>query len=512
VPFLPGLSDVMSLMADLTTTSIALLLGVVLIWARPGLMTWSLFLAYFAAMPYYSWTTHLLAYESGRTLEIWSLVGSLFLCSVIALLPFAICFPRNYIPGWAAWKQVLAAALCVVGIVVLAMQLRVVPFERDLLSFGSGRIRLLQFVFVPVLLLAVLALLWTYRAADGPTRARLRWVLLGMVAALSGVILAILFGVVPRLVSGTVSSQSHTATRWAMALSTGILLPIALGIAVLRERVVDIQFAVSRTLVYGAVSTLVLVTLAALHWLLGKMIEQTHLAIGIEGIFAVGLGLVLHRVTEATNHLVDRLLFRKRHAAEERLRQVMAALPVAARLRVIGDALVTEPARELELASAAVFYRPTESGPLQRQLSVGWNDDHATSLDPDCLLVRCLQADHAPLRIGGHDLLPPDTPQGAALPVLAVPVASQQVLRAIVLYGAHRNSTLPDPDEVTLLHQLAMAAEKSHQQVRIATLTREGNERQATIGQLEASLAELRALVHGRGTGDATVRSGRLPS
>jgi hypothetical protein len=65
---------------------------------------------------------------------------------------------------------------------------------------------------------------------------------------------------------------------------------------------------------------------------------------------------------------------------------------------------------------------------------------------------------------------------------------------------------------VTLLHQLAMAAEKSHQQVRIATLTREGNERQATIGQLEASLAELRALVHERGTGDATVRSGRLPS
>jgi hypothetical protein len=333
-----------------------------------------------------------------------------------------------------------------------------------------------------------------------------------MVAAISGVIFAILFGLVPRLVSGEVSSQSYTATRWLMAVCAGILFPIALGIAVLRKRVVDIQFAVSRTVVYGVVSTLVLVILAAVHWVLGKMIEQTHLAIGLEGLAAVGLGLVLHRVTEVINHLVDRVLFRRRHAAEAHLRRVMAALPFAAGLRVIGDALVTEPARELNLASAAIFYRPTDGGPLLRQLSVGWTDGHVTSLDADCLLVRRLQADHEPLRLGDHDLLPANTPQGAALPVLAVPVASQRVLRAVVLYGAHHNSTLPDPGEVTLLHQLALAAEKSHQHVRIATLTREGNEKRERIGRLEASLAELRALVHEPGPADAMVRSGSLPS
>ena len=111
VPYLPGLNDVMALMADLVTASVVILLGVVLIWARPGLMTWSLFLAYFAAFPYYSWITYLLAFETGRTLEFWSIVGSLFLCSVVAILPFALCFPRNYIPGWTVWKQVLAVAL-----------------------------------------------------------------------------------------------------------------------------------------------------------------------------------------------------------------------------------------------------------------------------------------------------------------------------------------------------------------------------------------------------------------
>ena len=124
--------------------------------------------------------------------------------------------------------------------------------------------------------------------------------------------------------------------------------------------------------------------------------------------------------------------------------------------------------------------------------------EHAASLDPDCLLVRSLQAEHAPLRIERRDLLPGDVPQGAAWPVLAVPVESQRVLRAVVLYGAHHNSTLPDPDEVALLHRIARAAEASHQQVRIATLTREAEEKQARIGQLEASLGELRALVRAR--------------
>jgi hypothetical protein len=510
VPFLPALSDVMATAAQLITASVVILLGVVLIWARPGLMAWSLFMAYFAAFPYFPWTAYVLAFESGRMLEFWSIVASLYLCCLVTIVPFALCFPRNYLHRWSAWKQVIGAALCVAVVVFVSGQLRVVPFEVDTSSFGFGRIALVPSVFVPILLLAVLALVWSYRGADGPTRARLRWVLLGMAAPMVAISIAIILGIVPYLVSGTVSGRLLTAPGWVFALGSGVLFPIALGIAVLRERVVDIQFAVSRTLVYGAVSTLVLVTLAAVHWLLGKMIEQTHLAIGIEGVVAVGLGLVLHRVTETTNHLVDRALFRRRHAAEAHLQRVMDALPFAARLRVIGDALVTEPARELELASAAVFYRPTESGPLQRQLSVGWNDDHAASLDPDCLLVRSLQAEHAPLRIEKHDLLPPDTPQGAALPVLAVPVTSQRVLRAVVLYGAHHNSTLPDPDEVALLRDLAMAAETSHQHVRIQTLTRENDQRHARIGQLEASLAELRALACGKG--DAVVRSGRLPS
>ena len=74
------------------------------------------------------------------------------------------------------------------------------------------------------------------------------------------------------------------------------------------------------------------------------------------------------------------------------------------------------------------------------------------------------------------------------MPVLAIPVVNQHVLNAIAIYGSHENHTLIDPDEVELLSMLAKAAATAHQQVRIATLTR----------QLEAATAELRALVRER--------------
>jgi GAF domain-containing protein len=125
------------------------------------------------------------------------------------------------------------------------------------------------------------------------------------------------------------------------------------------------------------------------------------------------------------------------------------------------------------------------------------------SLEVDHLLVRCLQVEHEPLSLDDPHLLPAGVPEGAALPVLAIPIVNQHVLNAVVLYGAHRNSTLPDPDEIELLHALAKAAATSHQQVRIAMLAREIAAHKARNDQLEATVAELRTILHHRVEGPA---------
>ena len=111
------------------------------------------------------------------------------------------------------------------------------------------------------------------------------------------------------------------------------------------------------------------------------------------------------------------------------------------------------------------------------------------------------------LKLDDPQLLPEGVPGDAALPVLAMPIVNQHALIAMVLYGAHTNSTLLDPDEIDLLHRLAKAAATSHSQVRMATLARQNDAKQTRIVALEASL---RALRHERLVGAEGADSARI--
>jgi hypothetical protein len=381
------------------------------------------------------------------------------------------------------------ATAAAVSLAVSLLALAAVPFERDTMGLATA---VWIAVASPAIVVAMALLLRTYGRTGVQERARLRWTILGLSGYLVASLLVVVGVAMAQFMPGWRSGNPLTPTHLLFAVAQGVVYPLTIGYAVLRQRVVDVQFAVSRTVVYGLVSTIVFVFLAVLHWLLGRMIEHSRLAFGLEGLAAVGLGLVLHRASHGINTTVDRVLFRRHHAAEERLRQVTAALPFASTEQSIAEAIVIEPTRNLDLASAALFYRESAEGPLRRVLAVGWGEAHASSLDPESLLVRYLQAEHAALRLEDEQQwLPPGMPEGVAHPVLAVPVVTQHALNAVVLYGSHVNGTLPDPDEVALLDALAKAAATSHQQVRIATLTRQSDSRQTRIVELEASLRAL---------------------
>jgi hypothetical protein len=505
VAYLPTFNDRLALAAFLCGTTILLLLGVFLVSALPSLMTWSLLVASFSTLPYVPRVAFVLAFQAGRGVELSSILGSLLVGSVVAFIPFALCFPRNTVAPWAWWKQALGSLALVAVWAFIGAGALVVPFENDGISAQALRLSASAVTYVVCYLIAIGILAHTYRGSDDRERARLRWALLGFCAAMGAAFVVVAGGVIPFMLSGQVSASALTPSSWALAVVAGVFFPSALGMAVLRQRVIDVQFAVSRTLVYGAVTTLALAVVAAVHWVLGRMLEHSGLALGLEGAAAIGVGLVLHRGTHTINGLVDRVVFRKHHAAEERLRRVTAALPFATEQRSIAEALVLEPARNLNLASAALFYRESREGPLRRVLAQGWDDAHVESLGADSFLVRYLQAEHEPLKLDDPQLLPAEVPEGAALPVLAIPIVNQHALVAVVLYGSHTNSTLLDPDEIELLHRLAKAAATSHQQVRIGMLTREkaaadreAEARQVRIEEQERTIARLETLAQVR--------------
>jgi len=489
VAYLSSVNDRLALVARLCSLTLLMLVGVFMVWARPSLMTWALLFGLAASAPFLAaWVPFYLAFKAGTGFgPVAALVSSMWSWQ-IALVPFALCFPRDSLIGWTRGQRWLGLTLALALNAYVAAALYPEPFERDL---GDSRSALVIVAVSTVSLLGGLAALARRCHRSNPAdQARLKWGLLGIAASILAFFVGLMIAVARSVIPNVLGGSEFTPHNYVAAVG-GVLFALSLGYAVLRERVVDVQFAVSRTLVYGAVSTLALVFLAAVHWLLGRLIEQSGLAIGLEGLAAIGLGLVLHRASHGITVLVDRVLFRKHHRAEERLRRVTAALPFASDERAIAEALVTDPARNLELASAALFYRDSPEGALNRVLAQGWGDEHAASLEADSLLVRYLQAEHAPLKLDDSQLLPAGTPEGAALPVLAIPIVNQHVLAAVVLYGAHVNHTLLDPDEIELLHALAKAAATSHSQVRIGALSRRNE-------QLEASVTELRALVRQR--------------
>lgn len=502
VAYLPATTDRVALIVRMCTMTLLMLVYFALLWTHPSVMAWSLFLGGFSAAPFRVWVSYYFAFAAGGGLDWWSYLASTW-ALVVALLPFGMSFPHDTVEGLSRWQRALGLALLLGVIAYLTTLLHPEPFmvhpdER----FAAQGYAVISAVSI---LLVTGALLRTYRRSSPQDRARLKWAVLGFVISLLAFNASFVFTVFRSVPEGGLSGSAFTPHHWIGSVAS-VGFVCSLGYAVLRQRVVDVQFVVSRSVVYGIVTTVVLVFIAVLHWLLGRMIEHSRLAFGLEGLAAVGLGLVLHRASHGINSTVDRVLFRKHHAAEERLRQVTTALPFATTEQGIAQAIIVEPAQNLELASAALFYRESSEGALQRVLSVGWEDAHASSIDPESLLVRYLQAEHAALRLDDEQQwLPPGMPEGVAYPVLAVPIVSQHALTAVVLYGSHVNGTLPDPDEVVLVEALARAAATSHQQVRIATLTREResqqrqiDQQQERIGHLEESAAELRELVRAR--------------
>jgi hypothetical protein len=494
VALLPSSTDRVATVVRLASALVILTLALLIVWLRPSVMAWAFLAWIIGGTPWVHFATYFFAFVATNEFSLLSIVPPLFAAVLMFVVPFAAIVPRTSRPEWRWWTWVTGLTLFLCWEVYLCHALYLKPFGRA--AFPQGPMSVWAMVTFGVFAGSIAALFWNYRRSDEMQRARQRWGLIGMCAALA------IYGtysvqfVARYAVSESISASALTPGQWIFAFTNLVIWPASFGYSLLRERIIDVQFAISRTLVYGVVSTIVLVFLAVLHWLLGRMIEHSGFAVGVEGLAAVGLGFVLHRASHGINTTVDRVLFRKHHAAEERLRKVTVALPFASTEQSIAQAIVIEPTRNLELASAALFYRESSKGPLKRVLAVGWGEGHATTLDAESLPVRYLQAEHTALRLDGEqEWLPAGMPEGSAHPVLAIPIVTQHVLMAVVLYGAHVNSTLPDPDEVALLEALAKAAAVSHQQVRIAMLAREKEaaerEKAAVESEAEARLVRI---------------------
>jgi hypothetical protein len=257
--------------------------------------------------------------------EAMAWIASWLLPIMIGLtLFYLLLFPTGRLPSrrwrWLAW---LTVAFVVVGVVLSAFSAGALmgalgPIRNPLGIEGFTNVyTALLYTISPLLHgAAALSVFVRLRHAVGVERQQIKWF------AYSAAIFAI--GVVLIVITLAIDTPLWFE-RAALAYSTvaGEAVPIAIGIAILRYRLYDIDLLINRTLVYGSLTLLlalvyfggVTATQAIFRTLSGQE-QQPQLAIVVSTLVIAALFNPLRRRIQA---FIDRRFYRKKYDAAKTL-------------------------------------------------------------------------------------------------------------------------------------------------------------------------------------------------
>jgi class 3 adenylate cyclase len=239
----------------------------------------------------------------------------------IALLVLgALLFPSGRPPsrGWwaVAWVLGAGAAVAAAGMGLLWPARGIEMLDA---SPGSSRAPLgTALTNVALLILAgcaaatVVALLVRLRRAQGVEREQLKWLIYAGALAVVGLLLLI-----PREL-GLGESVLLNFAGAALTAIGGLGVPVAVGVAILRYRLYDIDLLISRTLVYGLLTVLVTVVYVAIVVGIGTLVgsrgnQDLFLSIVATAVIAVAF----QPVRERSRRLANRLVYGKRASPYE---------------------------------------------------------------------------------------------------------------------------------------------------------------------------------------------------
>ena len=242
-------------------------------------------------------------------------------------------------------------------------------------------------------------------------------------------------------------------------LSLAIAPVIVVWIAVVKHHFFDVDFVVSRALVYTAITAAVIGVVGSSEELLTYLFyNNTNLAYGITIAVSLVVGSTFGRVKEFLEHFVDRFIFRERHAQLQALERVASNLLDVEDAETVFTVLLHDVPSILDLSFSGIMMRTTEGG---YTLAHEWN------WPPEC--VNVLSPEHQLTRdiYKSRGVLPDDAVRSTMVKSLfpndrltyAAPLYFDRSVSALVLYGHSVSGLDIDPDErVTLVRLMANAS------------------------------------------------------
>ncbi len=331
--------------------------GAVLAWKRPNNPIGWLLSA--SGLAYAAGAFSLLLAHFHRTFALANWLGWFFLLAIGLCVFVMLLFPTGHLPSrrWrpVAWAAGAGLAGWALGGTFAPTIITASPTMRN--PFGAtgpaGDIFKLTAIGGAALIAATgvaaaASLAFRYRRARTAERAQLKW----LVYAAALVVAAALIGLGPVVwVMGAGDAADNVQN--AMVSAAVALVPVAIGVAVLRYRLYDIDRVVSRTVAY-AIVTAVLVGVYAGLVLLATEVLQLRAPVAVAAATLAAAAL-FNPVRRRVQHRVDRRFNRARYDAEATVAAFAARLKDAVDLDAVRDDLASVVQTALEPASMWVW-------------------------------------------------------------------------------------------------------------------------------------------------------------
>jgi hypothetical protein len=279
--------------------------------------------------------------------------GGLLLLGFVLLLTPTGKLPS---PGWRWWASAMVAVplLLVVGVTLApgpvdpSVQVVGGPFEFHGLGGGLLVVNQLALAFT-TLAVAVCAgsLVVRFRRARGVERQQLRWV------AVAAALLVVAAGVaLVGLALGATEVVTWALSAWVAGL------PVAIGAAVLRYRLYDLDRIISRTLAYGLLTLLLGGGYAAMVLGLGQLLgRDSSLVVAAATLAVAG---VFQPARRRIQQAVDRRFNRRRHDTAETIQAFSTHLRDQLDLDTLQGELLEVVDQTMQPTQASLWLRPSD--------------------------------------------------------------------------------------------------------------------------------------------------------
>ena len=287
-------------------------------------------------------------------LPVWRLpVQFISFIGSVSILFFFYLFPTGqFVPRWTRW-------LAILWIVEEAPRYF---FPDSPFNSNSWPLLLSSLGFVGFVGSGLFAQVYRFRRVSGPVqRQQTEWVVFGVTTALGGFLgLQLLILIIPSLDRNPLFLLAG-GTAFSLFL---LLIPLSIGLAILRSRLWDIDFLIRRTLVYSVLTAL----LALVYFGSVVLLQQSFRALTgqqqpevVTVISTLAIYVLFAPLRRRVQNVIDRRFYRRKYDAQKVLEQFAATARDEVDLDKLTERLIAVVQETMQPEYVSLWLKPVGS-------------------------------------------------------------------------------------------------------------------------------------------------------